>query len=171
MHVVQPLIFQPDIADPHYSRRYAHGGAVRVNGMEQYGVGGDLAVVAYPHGAQHLGAAAYHDIASQRGVALAGVLAGAAQCNTLIQRAAVAHLGGFPDDDTGAMINKNAVPDDGAGVDLNTGKKTSELADEPRQKETAMPVQPVCRAVPEQGVYTGIHQQYFKAGTGYTAFR
>ena len=99
-------------------------------------------------------------------MALAGILAGAAQGNALIQRAAIAYLCRFADDDAGAMINKNIVPDDGAGVDLDTGKKPGELADKTRQEKAVVPVQPVRRSVPKQRVYAGVHQQYFKAGTG-----
>lgn len=123
MYMVQPFVFQLYIAYPYHAGRYTHSGAVGINGVQQYGVGGDLAVIAHPHGAQHLGAATHHYIAPQCGMALAGILAGAAQGNALIQRAAIAYLCRFADDDAGAMIDKNIVPDDGAWVDLDTGKK------------------------------------------------
>ena len=166
VYVVQPFIFQPDITDPHHPRRDAYGGAVRIDGVEQHGVGGDLAVIPHPYRAQHLGTAPHHDITPQRGVTLAGILAGAAQRDTLIQRAAVAYLGGFADDDAGAVIDKDAVSQRGAGVDLDAGEKAGELADEPCKEKAAVPVQPVRRPVPEQRMYPGVNQQDLDAGTG-----
>ena len=68
-------------------------------------------------------------------MALAGVLAGAAQSDTVVDGAVVPDLTGLAEHDAHAVINEQASADGGTGMDLDAGAAASVLADPPGQKE------------------------------------
>ena len=55
-------------------------------------------------------------------MALAGVLAGAAQGDPVIDGAVVADLGGLTENDAHAVVDEQLVADLGAGMNLNAGQ-------------------------------------------------
>ena len=69
--------------------------------------------------AQHLRARADQHIVAQRRMALAGVLAGAAQGHAVVDRAVVTDLGGLAKHDAHAVVDKQLAADLRAGVDLD----------------------------------------------------
>ena len=69
------------------------------------------------------------------GVALALVLAGAAQGHPLVEQAVVPISAVSPDDDAHAVVDDQAAADGGAGVDLNAGPEPAPL----REKEEELP--------------------------------
>ena len=89
-------------------------------------------------------------------VSLAGILAGAAQGNAVIDRAVIADLGRFAKHNAHAMVNEQPVADLGTGVDLNAGQVAGQLADEARQEETLVTVQKMCNFVRYQHMETGV---------------
>ena len=115
--------------------RHAHGGGVGRDLAEDHGAGGDAGVVSHGEGTQHLGAGAHQHVIAQGGVALALILAGAAQGHALVQGTAVSHLGGLADDDAAAVVDEHAGADFGAGMDLHTGEEPPQLGQQPCQKE------------------------------------
>ena len=68
-------------------------------------------------------------------MALAGVLAGAAQSDTVVDGAVVPDLAGLAEHDAHAVINEQASADGGTGVDLDAGAAAAMLADPPGQKK------------------------------------
>ena len=89
-------------------------------------------------------------------MALAGILAGAAQGHTVVDRAVVADFRRFAKDDAHAVVDKELAADFGAGVNFNAGQVACQLADEPRQKKTLMVVQKMCNLVRDQHMKAGI---------------
>ena len=76
--------------------------------------------------------------------------------HAVIERAVVALLGRFTDDDAHAMVDEDATADSGAGVNFNAGQVACQLADEPRQKKTLMVVQKMRNLVRDQHMKAGI---------------
>ena len=73
-------------------------------------------------------------------VALALVLAGAAQGDSVVDEAVVSHLGGLADDDAHAVVDDQPAADLGPGVDLDAGPEPAPLGDEPGQEPAVMTV-------------------------------
>ena len=73
--------------------------------------------------------AADQHVVADGGMALAVVLAGAAQGDAVVDQAVVADLGGLADDDAHAVVDDQAAADRGAGVDLNAGPEAGPLGD------------------------------------------
>ena len=91
-------------------------------------------------------------------MALAGVLAGAAQGHAVVDGAVVADLAGLTEHDAHAVVDEQAPADGSTGVDLDAGAAASVLADPPGQKEPLVLVQPVRNAVIDQNMKTGVQQ-------------
>ena len=135
------------VVDAHHLGGHAHGGAVGGQVAQHNAACADAGVIADIHRAQHLGARADQHIVAQGGVALAGVLAGAAQRHAVVDGAVVADLAGLAEHDAHAVVDEQAPADGGTGVDLDAGAAASVLADPPGQKEPLVLVQPVRNAV------------------------
>ena len=101
--------------------RHAHDGAVIGYVFNDDRVAADLDVVADANVAEHLGARAHGDVVAQGGVALAGLVAGTAERDALVEHAVVAHNGGLADDDAHGVVDKEVLADLRGGVNLNTG--------------------------------------------------
>ena len=91
-------------------------------------------------------------------MALAGVLAGAAQSDTVVDGAVVPDLTGLAEHDAHAVIDEQASADGGTGVDLDAGAAASVLADPAGKEKALVPVQPVRNAVIHQNVKARIQQ-------------
>ena len=110
------------------------------------------------NGPEHLCAGADHDVVAERRMALADVLAGAAERHALIEQAVVADLGRLADHDAGAVVNDQTAADLRAGVDFNSGPHLRPLRDRARDKKAAMPVKPVRDAVIDRRVQAVVQQ-------------
>ena len=104
-----------DVAHTYHLGGYAHGGGVGRQILQDHAAGAYTDVVADVDGAQHLSTGAHQHVVAQRGVALAGILAGAAQRHAVVDGAVVADLGGFAEDDAHAVVDEQLVADFGAG--------------------------------------------------------
>ena len=91
-------------------------------------------------------------------MALAGVLAGAAQRDAVVDGAVVTDLSRLAEDDAHAVVDEQAPADPGTGVDLDAGLMPTALADPPCQKKVPALIQPVRDAVIDQNVKAGVQQ-------------
>src|SRR3989338_1499065 len=132
------------------------------------GVGPDHRVAADGDVPQHFGAGADDDVVADRRVALAALLAGAAQRHPLEEGDVVADDGGLADHDPHPVVDEEAPADHRRGVDLYTGEPPRRRHEEPRQDGYAQPVEPMREAVDDERVEPGIGQQDFDqiAGCG-----
>ena len=89
-------------------------------------------------------------------MALAGVLAGAAQRHAVVDGAVVPDLGGLPEHNTHAVVNEQLAADFGAGMDLDAGEMPRQLTDEPCAEKPFVPIQKMCDLVRDQHMKTGI---------------
>ena len=92
-------------------------------------------------------------------MAFAGVLAGAAQGDALVEEHVVADDGGFADDDARAVVDDQAASDRRAGVDLHAGPDPGPLGDQPGKEAEPPAVEPMGEAVVEEGVDAGIEEE------------
>ena len=95
---------------------------------------------------------------------LAGVVTGTAERYTVVNRAVVANLSGFTDNDAHAVVNKQTFADLCTRVDLNTGHMPRKLRQRTRKKEMLVFVQPVRLTVVKQGMKALIEQNNFQCG-------
>ena len=152
------------VVDPHHFGGHAHRGAVGGQVFQHHAARAHAGVVPDVDRAQHLGARADQDVVAQGGVALAGVLAGAAQGDAVVDGAVVADLGGLAKDDAHAVVDEQPAADGGAGVNLDAGLVAAPLADPPGQEKVAPLVQPVGDAVVHQDVKARVQQHDFQHG-------
>ena len=82
-----------------------------------------MRIFADRHTAQNLCSGADDDIVLNRQLGVFFADVGPADGRALIDCAIVADLHGIADDDTHAVIDKDAPPDFGSRVDVHTGKK------------------------------------------------
>lgn len=140
-----------------------HGSVIR-HGMHHYAARADLHMMADADVAQDRRARADHHSVSDGGVPFTGILAGTAQRHTLIDQHVVADLAGLPDDHAHAMIDEEATPNGGAGVDLNAGQAARKLRNGACQREPTAPVKAVRDAMEQHGVEPWITQHDLEHG-------
>ena len=117
--VGQVLVVQVDGVD---ARALAHDdaagnadhGAVRRHVVDDDRTAADLAAVTDGDVAEHGGTDAHDDAVLERRMALAGLLAGAAERDALVERDVVADDRRLADDDAHAVVDEEAVADGGA---------------------------------------------------------
>lgn len=107
------------VLSAHDAAGVAHHRAALGHGFEHDGSRAHLDVAAQGDGPQHLCARADDHAAFHRGVALAVILARAAQGDALIERYVVAHLGGFANDHARAVVDEHTAANLCAGVNFN----------------------------------------------------
>lgn len=107
----------------------ADGGAVFWQGRKHDGVCRNFSVAAYFKAAEHLCARTNHDVVAERGVSFARIFSRSSEGHALIDRAIVADLGCFADDDGGAVVDEKSVTYFRARMYLDSGEKLSRLAD------------------------------------------
>jgi hypothetical protein len=107
--------------------RHAYDGAVVGHVLDDNRVAADFDIVADANVAEHLGARAHGDVVAQGGVALAGLVAGAAECDALVEHAVVAHDGGFADDDAHGVVDKEVLANLRGRVNLDAGDVAGDL--------------------------------------------
>ena len=106
--------------------------------------------------AQHLRARADQHIVAQRRMALAGVLAGTAQGDAVVDCAVVADLRRLTKDDAHTVVDKELVPDLAPGWISMPVEVARQLADKTGQEETPVVVQKMCDLVRDQHMKAGV---------------
>src|ERR1051326_6537100 len=134
VHHLSAAVFEAFTVTAHDPARNADDGAVGRNILIDDGVRADLSMLADGDGTQYLCSHSHQNAVTQRRVSFYLVQAGAAQGDLMVQQHIVAYDRGFADDHSVAMIDKEAAADGRSGMDLDAGKKTAELRDQPGQQ-------------------------------------
>jgi len=96
-----------------------HHGTGRYIG-DHDGIGTNTCPFVHRDGAEHLGARANHDTIFDIGVALHATLdARAPEGDALINRDVITHGAGLADHDAGGVVDKDALADNGGGVNVH----------------------------------------------------
>ena len=132
--------------------RHAHDGAVVGHVLDDDRVAANLDVVADSDVAEHFGARAHGDVVAQGGVALASLVAGAAQGYALVEDAVVTHDGSFANDDAHSVVDKEVLADLRGRVNLDAGDMAGELREHAGERAMAVFPQPVLGHVVPLGV-------------------
>ncbi len=128
--------------------------------LGDHGVGADLGTIADREAAQHLRAGADDHILANRRMALGTLVQRrAAQRDAVVDRAAVADLGGLADHHTHGMVEEHALADFGAGMDLDAGEPACNMRGETPQPGEAVVPEPVRRPVQDERVQARITGQ------------
>ena len=139
--------------------RHAHDGAVVGHVLDDNRVAADFDVVADADVAEHLGTRAHGDVVAQGGVAFAGLVAGTAERDALIEHAVVAHNGGLADDDAHGVVDKEVLADLCGGMNLDAGDMTGDLREHAGERAMSMLPQPVLGHVVPLGVQARIGKE------------
>ena len=133
----------------------AHDRAVRRDVAYDHGAAAHLDVVAERDVAQHGGAHAHDHAVAQRWVALAALLARAAERDALVELAVVANDGGLSHDDAHAVVDDEAPADRGAGMNLDTEAVAAPRGERAGNERVAVRPPPVLAAVRPDGAHAG----------------
>ena len=140
-----------------------HGTVIRYV-LEHNGPRADLHMVADGDGTQYLGPGPHGDAPADGGVALAGVLAGAAQGGPLVDGHVVAYLGGFADHHAGAVVDEHALAQLRAGVNVDARALVGMEVDEPGPEIVAFQICPVRPPVGAHGLEARITEKDLPTG-------
>lgn len=139
--------------------RHAHDGAVVGHVLNDDRVAADFDVVADADVAEHLGARAHGDVIAERWVAFAGLVAGAAERDALIEHAVVAHNGGLADDDAHGVVDKEVLANLRGRVNLDAGDVAGDLREHAGERAMSMLPEPVLGHVVPLGVQARIGKE------------
>ena len=139
--------------------RHAHDGAVVGHVLNDDRVAADLDVVADADVAEHLGTRAHGDIVAQGGVTLAGLVAGAAERDALVEHTVVAHNGGLADDDAHGVVDKEMLADLCGRVNLDAGDVAGDLREHTGERAMTVLPEPVLGHVVPLGVQARIGKE------------
>ena len=139
--------------------RHARDGAVVGHVLNDDRVAADLDVVADADVAEHLGARAHGDVVAQGGVAFAGLVAGTAERDALIEHAVVAHNGGLADDDAHGMVDKEVLANLRGGMNLDAGDVAGDLREHAGERAMTVLPEPVLGHVVPLGVQARIGKE------------
>ena len=95
-------------------------------------------------------------------MALADILAGAAEGDALVEQAVVADFRRRADDDAGPVVDDQPPSDFGRRVDLDAGEEFGELREEAGEKTQAVGIKPMGGAVEKGGVEAVVEQRHFQ---------
>ena len=143
---------------------HADDGGVGGHAAQHDGAGADAAVVSDGDVAQDFCAGTHDDVVAERGMALAFVLAGAAEGDALVEGDVVAYDGSFADDRPGAVIDEEAAAEFGTGMDFDSGEQARDLREPAGEESQIMTPQPVREMVRPDGVKAGIAEKNFRVG-------
>ena len=107
-----------------------YNGAVLLNATHDHGSSADSGIGAHLNGSQHLGASSHHHVVGEGWVTFAAVFARTAKGDALIEQAAITNFAGFTNHHPHAVIDEHASADGGAGVDLDPGDSSPQLAEQ-----------------------------------------
>src|SRR5271165_2143206 len=143
---------------------HAHYGGVIRNITQHHRAGTDAAVLANYDVAQHLRARADNDIVADCRMALAALLAGAAQGHALIQRHIITDDRSLANNHAHSVIDEEPAADLRAGMNLDASYELGELRQRARHKEPAANPQPVVKAVSPQRMQPRVEQHNLERG-------
>ena len=146
------------------ARLDADDGGVGRDLLQNDGVRADAAVVADGERAEHLRTRRDQHVVADGRVALAGVLAGAAEGDAVVDGAVVADLGGLADDDAHAVVDEQALADLRTGVYLDAGHMPRKLRKRTREEKVLVLIEPVCLAVVKQSMEALIEEDDLERG-------
>ena len=92
-------------------------------------------------------------------MALAGLVAGAAERNALVEHAVVAHDGGFADDDAHGVVDKEMLADLCGGMNLDAGDVAGDLREHTGERAMTVLPEPVLGHVVPLGVQARIGKE------------
>ena len=138
--------------------------AVGRHRLEHHRQRADFAAAADGERAEHLCARADDHVIPDGRVALAHVLARAAQRHALIERHVVADHRRFADHHAVAVVNEKALADARAGVNLDAGYMAAVLGEPARQRHVTAQIEPVRHAVIRHRLDRRIAQQHLPPG-------
>ena len=101
---------------------------------------------------------------------LAGVVTGTAERYTVVNRAVVANLSGFTDNNAHAVVNKQTLSDFCTRVNFNASTVTSTLRDDTGNGKEPVFIKPMCFPITADSFQTGIRQQNFQCAAGSWVF-
>ena len=114
-----------------------HGTVIRY--IFQYdGARTDLDMVSDRNRAEDFRACADRDMIADRGMAFSGIFTGTAERHALVERDIVTDNRGFADHDTAAVVDEQAMPDLGAGVDFDAGFPSCALREQARIEKVSV---------------------------------
>ncbi|MDT7732885.1 MAG: hypothetical protein QOE12_59 [Mycobacterium sp.] len=141
-------------------------GAAR-NLFDDNGVGSDPAVVTDLDRAQHFRAGADDHAVADGGVTLAGLGAGSAERDPVVDGDVVAYLRRFADHHPRRVIDEQTLADDCAGVDVHAGQNSGDLTEGARSDLCAASPQPVTDPMAPDGVHARVGEHDLqRAGNG-----
>ncbi len=115
---------------------------------DYHGIGTNTCSFVHRDGAEHLGAGANNHAIFNIGVALHATLdAGAPEGDALIDRDVIAHGAGLADDDAGGVVDKDALTDNGGGVNVHARDPSTDVGHHAREGDAAVAVKKVREAM------------------------
>ncbi|MNJ59958.1 hypothetical protein D3C77_556650 [compost metagenome] len=98
-------------------------------------------------------------------MAFALIPASAAEGHALINSHVITNLGGFTDDDTHAMVDKETTTDLGPRMNLDPGQPATEVRHQPRQPFQFVAPQHAGQSMDPDRMHAGVAGQDFKSVT------
>src|SRR3989338_8766160 len=114
--------------------RNADNGRIGRDILNDHRIGAYVGIVADCDVAEDFGPGPDDNGIAERGMALAGFLAGSAQGHPLKKGHVIADYRGLADDNARAMVDKKPFADGSAGMNLDSGQKTAQLRNAPGKK-------------------------------------
>ena len=146
------------------ARLDADNRGIRRNLLQYDSIRADTAVVTHLERSENLRAGRNEHVVANGRVTLAGVVTGTAERYTVVNRAVVANLSGFTDNNAHAVVNKQAFANLGARVNLNTGHMPRKLRKRTREEKVLVLIEPVCLAVVKQSMEALIEEDDLERG-------
>jgi hypothetical protein len=112
--------------------------------------------------AENFGTGTDDDVFTEGGVALATLLAGAAEGDSLVDEGVVSDNGCFADDNAHAVVNKHALANGRAGVNFDAGQEARKVGDQAGDEGNSHKVQPVGEPVEQQRLQARVAKQNLK---------
>src|SRR5579872_4587085 len=156
--------------DAHDAAGNSDYGGIIGDGVDDHRSSADFDVVADDDVAEHLGSGADDDAVAEGGMALAFFAAGAAERDALIEQNVVPDFGGLADYDARTVVDEETAADGSAGMDLDSGEKAAELGDHPRDEGDAPAVEPMGKAMGQDGVEARVTEKDFNDALGRRVF-
>ena len=153
-------VFDLFALQPDHPARHAHDRAVRRHVFEHHAAGAYLAVVPYRDRAQHLCARADHHVVLDRRMALARLLAGAAQRHALVDDDVGADLGRLADHHTDAVVDEHSAGDVRRRVNVHARLAPRARRDQLREPLAAVRVEPMREAVAVQRLEAAVRPKH-----------
>src|SRR6478752_2181373 len=141
------------------ARRHADGSGVRWHVFQHDRPSANASAVADGDRAEHLGPNTDDDVVAERWMALAALLAGAAERDALVEGDVITDDCGFADYDAHAVVDEKAAPDRGAGMNFDPGQEAGKMRKHPRKRGMTAAPEPVGEAVGKYRVKTRVGEQ------------